>query len=403
MKVKNIFMLFFFLLAALMVGCEDYVREIASPEDRINDELLNSESQADFLIKGVQASISDATDFAIIMSDLLADQLVFSDNADATYPSFDEVDDAEILRDNNSVDTYWENLHTMRFLGDDLADRATNRIDWTDDAKKNETLFWANFAGGYARYLLAVHWGLTENQPGGVINKSEFIPKSEMLVLAREKFAAALAAAPSDYYQRVINTFMAKTYIAENNYSEAATYAQNGMVDGDAPFETLYSTQSDNYLWQQAGVLRTQCTVDPRFQTYIDNEATEANRIQIEAFDEGGNTYYRQLKYPQDISPIALVTWQENELILAEIELLGNSNPNAALTHVNNVRASHGIPDLGAVDRTVLIEERDKELFLTGNRLVDEVRFDIFHNVPGPWRHLPITDREINGNPNLDI
>ena len=45
--------------------------------------------------------------------------------------------------------------------------------------------------------------------------------------------------------------------------------------------------------------------------------------------------------------------------------------------------------------------EREVELFATGARLVDQRRFDLGFDIPGPWRYLPITENERNQNPNL--
>jgi hypothetical protein len=410
MRMKNIFILLVFLLATFFMSCEDYVRSVAPPQDQINDELLNSEDQVDFLIKGVQAEFSDVVEFAVILPDILGDQFFFdTDVPNATFPSFEEIDKAEILRDNNSVDTYWSRVGTLRYLSDDLVDRAMNRISWSSDTKKNEALFWGYLLGGYARFLYAVHWGFHETEPGGVIDGGPFVAQNDMLALAREKFNAALQVAPSDYYTRVVNSLLAKTYIVVNDYTNAATFAQNGMTQGDAPFEALYNDVDDNYVWQQGGRLRTQVVVDPRFEAYITADPNEANRIQIEPIiGNSGNTYWRQIRYPEAGSPIPVMTWQENELMLAEIALLGNNDNATALTHVNNVRQSHGLADLAAIDQNTLIEERDKELFITGNRVIDQNRFNLPFTSPsvttmGPWRYLPIPDREINANDNLSL
>ncbi|MFQ5751351.1 MAG: hypothetical protein ACE5HI_05080, partial [bacterium] len=132
---------------------------------------------------------------------------------------------------------------------------------------------------------------------------------------------------------------------------------------------------------------------------YILADPNEAARVLIEELigNDGVTIFYRQIKYDNFDSPIPLITWQENELMLAELEL----GTQSALDRVNAVRASHGIGPLTALDQTALITERDKELFLTGNRIIDERRFGIFHLPAGKWQYLPITERERNNNPNL--
>ena len=85
----------------------------------------------------------------------------------------------------------------------------------------------------------------------------------------------------------------------------------------------------------------------------------------------------------------------------AELILRGNGSGDA-LGLVNEVRASHGIVPLTSVDLDVIYTERDKELFVTGNHLVDERRFNKWHLPAGTWEYLPVTERERNGNPNIN-
>lgn len=408
--IKYILLMIMVLVPLLVNSCEDYVQNFQSREDLINDDQLNDVNQVNFLITGVQANLSDMVDLMIVMSDNLGDQFWFTTAVpQATYPTFNDIDDCDITTDNNSVDGYFNAAHFLRFMADDLVDRAENRINFSgnEDLKK-EALFWGYFVGGLSRYYLAVHFGIDPTTPGNVIDKSPFIPEADLLAQAREKLQEALTNAPDAYYTRLTYTMIAKTYLAQNNYAQAYNAAINGLVEGDPAFEIPYTDDDDNYVWQQAGALRTQLVVDPRFVAYLTADPAEAARIQLEPIaGNDGNTYYRQIKYPLASSPIPLLTWQENNLILAECAL--NGQDGNALDLINQVRLSHGLSALaGPADMTMLITERDKELFLTGNRVVDMRRLGIPFNNPrlgtnvGPWRVLPITDNERNGNPNLN-
>lgn len=201
------------------------------------------------------------------------------------------------------------------------------------------------------------------------------------------------------------------------------------MEEGDDPLQSLHSLESTNAWYFAAGEGRTQLNVNDRYADYIANVSEEANRIGITSFVEDASgqeiTYY-YANYGRT-SPIDVVTWQEVALMRAEI-LVNDASANVgapgetALTLINNVRASHGIPDFtGTVDMAVILEERDKELFATGQRLLDQLRTDNFHleggtlySVPSspitgnrillvdnPWQHLPITSQERNNNPNI--
>jgi hypothetical protein len=134
-------------------------------------------------------------------------------------------------------------------------------------------------------------------------------------------------------------------------------------------------------------------------------DSTESNRILIESITgTNGQTYYRQAKYLYKESPLTVISWQENELMLAELDLR-DGNDTDALERVNRVRASHGIDPLNSMTMEDLIDERDKEMFVTGIRLVDQRRFDdnynTWHLSPNTWRYLPIPEIERSANPNF--
>jgi len=126
-----------------------------------------------------------------------------------------------------------------------------------------------------------------------------------------------------------------------------------------------------------------------RFKDYVDADPNEANRIKLFTIlgNDGTTIYYMQGKYPDRESPGIMMTWQENNLMLAELSLRGQGGAGDALTLVNEVRASHSIAPLASVTLDILYVERDKELFVTANRLPDERRFNKWHlgiSVPVP-------------------
>ena len=88
--------------------------------------------------------------------------------------------------------------------------------------------------------------------------------------------------------------------------------------------------------------------------------------------------------------------------MLAELAIR-DGDTGAALPLVNSVRAAAGVDALDAVDGLqTIIDERDKQLFAQGIRLVDQRRFNIWHLGGDTWRFLPITESERNDNPNLN-
>ena len=118
-----------------------------------------------------------------------------------------------------------------------------------------------------------------------------------------------------------------------------------------------------------------------------------------------GQSYVRyfQMKYPNADSPISIINWQENHLVLAELALRSESVNVTALDAINAVRSSYGLSSLESVDLDVLIHERDKELFCQGQRLIDQNRFSgnlNWHLPNNTWHYLPIPFEEELNNPN---
>lgn len=407
MKNLTLSLILIFTTFLIFNACEDYVTDIDPLIDVVEDERLTDASQLNFVIKGVQTQYSLVADQISCLSGDLSDELIYSANLKgASFPSFQEIDIGIIELDNNSVDAAYDDLGELRLFADDLI-RRVNEINPQEELK-NQALFIGNLYGGIARTFYAAYFGLNETEGGGIINNGPFIPSADMYDLAVEKFQAAITATTDAYDLKVAHSWLARTYLYMGEYANAATHATQGLVEGDAPFQSLHTVDSDNYWWGFAGAGRCQIGVDFRFKDYIDADPNEANRIIIlptAAIDTNAvapyYTYYRQNMYPEQGSPINTLTWQEMYLIRAELTLRGQS-AGAALDLVNDVRASHGIAPLGSVDLDVIYVERDKELFTTGSRLIDQHRFDRWHLAAGTWQFLPITRAERANNPNVD-
>ncbi len=401
--MKKIFLpLLVFMALLLLVSCNDFVTNIAPLISQVESDRLNQQSQVKFLENGVLARFADTQDNLDVLADGLSDAFFFTfDVPNATFITFQEIDEGNIRIDNNSVGGVLTNLGEMRFFADDMVARM-DKITFTDQEIKREALYIGYLMGGLARYYYATYVGLNPTEGGGVIDAGAFIPSSDMYNLAMEKFQLALQNASTTdggYEARVVNSLMARVELYRENYGQVASFASAGLMQGDPDYSGLHSIEARNYWWVQAGAGRTQWVLDPRFVQYINDDPKEANRLQITSLTgTSGTTYYRQDRYA-DTDPLPLITWQENELMLAEVEIRnGGGDP---LGRINTVRASHGLDPLATADLNTIITERDKELFTTGARLPDERRFGIWHLGAGTWQYFRITEEEINANPNL--
>lgn len=430
--MKYTIKLFLLILIASFaaVSCSDWAGSIDDPIDQITDDALTNEEQVPFLVTGVLARFAQTHDNLSVTVDGLSDALQFDSdgNSLATFPTYAEIDQGDITFDNNSVDGVYTNLNEMRFLADDLI-RRVGEITFEDAAVRENALFNANWVAGLSRYWLGSYFGLTPTAPGAPIDNSPVIPQADLYTQALNYYDEALTYADASQ-AAIVNSLKAELYMMQNDYTSAATVLQGNVLEqGDAPLQSQHNLESTNAWYNAAGQGRTQLNVHQRYADYIASEPTEANRIGITAFDEDASgqviTYY-YANYDRE-SPIDVVTWQEVALMRAEILV---DNPAAdvgapgetALSLVNLVRDSYGIPPIvGPVDLDVILEERDKELFATGQRLLDQLRTDNFHleggtlySVPSssvtgnqvllvdePWQHLPITSQERNNNPEL--
>ncbi|HMB92298.1 MAG TPA: RagB/SusD family nutrient uptake outer membrane protein [Rhodothermales bacterium] len=409
--MKKLLYLCLFLGLLALPACDGFVEGNEPPIDTIGNDLLNDANQVQFQINGVLDMWAETVDDLTVLSDGLSDAFFFDqDVPNATFPTYRDTDNGNFTLDNNSVDGVASSLGEYRLLADTLLTRI-EVIDglgpddggFTDETQdvRQLALYVANLHGGIARYFLGAYFSLNAGddaaaQPGGAINRSALIPQGQLFADAVAKMQAALEFAPSDYERRVANSLIARVHLFNGDYAAAQQAAQAGMMEGDDPFQALYSIQDANSWWGSAGRGRNQFVADFRFADDGDD------RSPVEPLEgNSGTTYYRQILYPEQGSPLTFMSWQENALMLAELAVR-NNNAGTALPLVNAVRAAAGLDALGSVNMDAIIAERDQELFAQGTRLIDQRRFDIFHLPAGTWRYLPITERERNDNPNID-
>jgi starch-binding outer membrane protein, SusD/RagB family len=388
------------LVVLATASCDDYVTNLDPFIDVIEDSELDQPGAVDFLITGVRQTFAFTLDDMFVNVAGLSDEFIFDlRTPTAVFPQFGEINNGYPLLTNFQVQNINTNIGLLRLVADDLL-RRVGEVSGIDPATLSEAELVGNFYGGLARYFGATYLGLQPEMGGAAVDNGPFIPSNELYGLAIQRLEAALPHAGA-HKQRVIHSVIAKAYLYQGDYPAAAAHAAQGLVPGDSPFQALYTSQDANYFDAEAGSQRHQYTAAPRFQDYVDSDPAEAARLPLRAVEGGGITFYVQEKYPAPSSPINLVSWQENHLVLAELIVRGEAVGDAAAL-IDEVRASHGIgPVAGPVTMDVIIEERDKELFLTGARLPDQRRFDLWHLAQDTWRYIPIDQRERDHNPNL--
>jgi hypothetical protein len=445
------FILFFAAVSLLLLpACDSFVENVEEPKESTGSESLNSPVEARFIVQGIQAKWADTHDFITLSASLLSDQFRFGLNSDATFPTYFQLDAGIPERQSNTVDAVAQELGQYRFLADDAVRRFNQEIEFDETATltQNEALFAAHLHGAIARYYYATYIGLNPQQGGGVIERSEFIPSNAMYDSARVKVQQALDVAPDSSSMAFANSVLAKINLYDGQYESsrydaAADVIEDGPVleAGSDPVNVLYSVQEENEWWQNAGISRVQVVAQDSllrqsvaashrtdielraFDGVIENNPDELARVPLvgvtarAGFVEFGSpeaVEAAQNKYPQNTSPIPFINWQEVNLIRAELALRGASNEDP-LALINEVRTSYGLGTLSSLGSNMtermetLAAERDRTLFAQGDRLADQRRLDVlpWHLVDTfqaqeTWRWIPISQAEIDDNPNLN-
>ncbi len=398
MKKRN-FILFGFLIAISVVGCKDFVQGIDPPINVVQDNFLNTENQTKFVVNGVLSQFYDAYGQLSCLGDALSDELVFDKRApNATYTNYQLIDQGNPEIIDVSIEDAELSLGRFRLYADTLVSRV-GKIVYNDSSLRNLALFTGYFYGGIARYLYASYFGLQETKGGGCIDLSAFIPSDAMYDLAIGKITASIPYGTPEQ-QRIAHTMLARIHLIKGEYSSAQSEAALGMISSDADLDAQFSSEAQNFWWITTGAGRVQFVLDQRFHNYLLEDPKESSRLPIVVTPSDTSVVlYVQNKYPQDASPIPFATWQENELIQAEAASRGGDNA-TALIMVNDIRTSHGLDVRTATTIDSIYIERDKELFCTGARIIDERRFGKWH-LPSGWQYLPITQRERTANSHL--
>ncbi|MFA8341955.1 MAG: RagB/SusD family nutrient uptake outer membrane protein [Rhodothermaceae bacterium] len=403
------------ILAMLLIftACEDYVTELDPYIDRIEDSKLNDVTTLETQLNGLHGVVADVASYSGCITDGLSDQLWFEmgKTEGASYQSFHEVETGEMLLDHTQSTDIYNAWQEARKLSEVLIDRINNKMDFSSgqyDELKQRSLFFANFFAAYAHFQLGAHFAKNPTTPGATVNDSPFKPQAEMFADATTWANKALeVAANNEQQKRMVNTFLARLNLVAKDYAKAATHAALGLQEGDAPYISKYKVNvADNYYRVQAGELRDQWGIAQKIVNYVVNDPEEEKRISLMQKTYSGSTYFIQTKYVKDgdnVSPMRLFSWQENNLILAELALRGTTAGNVNEL-VNAVRASHGMTstaNITTIDE--LMVEREKELFCEGHRLTDQLRTGTFHlQSDHLWRYLPIPELEKILNPNFD-
>ena len=385
-------------LALVTGGCKG-VLEVSNEQD-ILDKNLDSPDAVVPIMNGVMGDFALAYANAIDIIGLFGQELQHT----GSFPTWREVETGIGTRPSGTGDQVYQNVSRAIWVADTAAVRFRSFLP---DAEKRFELATVLMWGGFAHFMLADNFCELTFHGGPAVTPEAGYER------ALAAFDDAVKVATAANRVDVLNGSLggrARAKLMLGDYAGARDDAR--LVPQGYRLMALYGNntrENNGVATTTTTLIRREAGVHPRF--YNDPLFKADPRT---SFRDKGDTakgpdptrkFVEQLKYPARDTPIPVFTWQEARLIEAEAELaLGN--PAAAVTLINQVRAASNLPAYaGATDaasvRAQLVYERQAELWLQAQSLVDWRRFNLQFATQPRDECFEIGQLEFDTNPNL--
>lgn len=403
---------------AVVGGCNTQdLLDVKAP-DRVPASTLDNPAQAALMVNSTAADFECAVGSYVLVEAIISDEFGDAQLGAAAWP-YDRRDantqTGGVYGTNpctsNQTPGIYLPLSTARWS----ADTALNKLQgWTDQQVpgKDSLIAKAALYAGFDYTML----GMSMCQASFDLGKP--IDQPAMFAEAEKRFTIAIDQGNKAGASDVVNAALvgrARVRLFQGNLTGAAADAQlvpSGFVfsastgsDDNRRYNRIYAatTQFGDYTVEAGDrALTTEGVPDPR--------AAAAKQTTRAA--DAKSTIWAPTKYTSDASPIPVARYEEAQLILAEAQ--GGAN---AVSIINALRDQYGLPHYsGATDAAsitqLIINERQRTLFVEGFRNYDIERFKIPFNPPagapypnkggtyGNTTCLPLPDIERFNNPN---
>lgn len=402
-----------FLMACLVVtitACKG-ILDVELPT-RVPAGTLDDPALASTLVQGAVADFECAYSNYVAATGLLTDELVESTGFIAWFTW----DQRRILSSDGTLGSgsctsagygLYTPLHTARFQAADAYERIQA---YADDAVPSRTSLLAT-AAAYEGYAITL---LGEGFCSIAIDAGPELTRQQSLAKAEERFSDAIQLATTAGNSAILNmALVGRARVRMDLGKGAEAIADAELVPEGFVYNATYSSVNErrrNQVFVDNQV-NMYVSVDPRFRA-LEVDGVIDSRVPTAYAGRKGNDGATDLwladQYTSDEAPIPIATWNEAQLILAEAK--GGQD---AVDAINRLRDKAGLPLFSSSDATEIAaqvrEERRRELFLTGHRLNDMLRFELpfdtgvnAKGIPyGETTCLPLPDVERSGNPNF--
>lgn len=406
------------VLGAGLTGCD--ILDVENPQAVSPDDLDNPDA-AQEVANGAAATFADAYAYTVAMSELASDAVIWV----SSQTGLERLDRGIWLRANPDIDQSYNLLSVARWTSDNAV---TQLHEVLADPETSSLVAESYFYSGFSLLLLGDHFRAF------TIDGGEPREDTEAYSMAIERFSQAFDIAQAAGNTRLAvaalgararaHQWVGVTTGSAEEYAAALEDAQRALsMDPGFRFTLTFEQPARPNLWWFRMQSERDLGVGRPFRHRTDPVSGQLDpRVSVSDFvgpsSNGRDSVYLQQKYPRAGSTVELVTWEEMQLIVAEVQWR-NGRLGAAADAINAVRAEAGLPEFegesSAEVRDQLIYERSAVFFLEGRRWPDARRFsDEFEDVqilPDPrWssevqsepvlRKWPIPSTESESNPN---
>lgn len=284
----------------------------------------------------------------------------------------------------------YEPLSTARWLADDALARLD---DWGTEQVPNRTDLTAK-AAAVAGYSLTL---LGEGMCSIALDMGPEMMPDEVFAEAEQRFTMAIDAATAAGDDETLNLARVGRARARLNMGAGNDAAADAaLVPEGFSYQFNYSSQDPSTENKLFVLMERElmATVEPAYRNMTFQGQPDPRVQAVDLGLQGPGTQieiWSTPKYPSMDSPVPVATWEEAQLILAEVAL-DNGQLQQTVDIINTLHDRVGLPEFSSDDATEireqLIYERSAELFLEGQHMQDLERFNL-ELIPAPGSPFP--------------
>ena len=369
------------LAAALALAACDSLLDVEAPS-RIPAEALDDPSTATLLLSGAIGDFECAFQSYVVMGGLVGEELVDATQTADRWPYDRRAVDPSDRRYGEFACTalgVYTPLSTARWA----AENALSKLQgWTDEQVAGRAVLVATAAAysGYSHLLLG------EGFCSGVLLDESLeaggeVPRADVLRRAVARFDQAVTGAQAAGNADVLNMALVGRARARLDLGDKAGAAADARLVTASYAKTVtastIASRRENRVVEQNNNSQS-VTIGPSYRSLAFGGVADPR---VRVTDTGrnatdGNRIWVQTKYATLATGVPLATWDEAQLIIAEVE-----GGQSAVNIINMFHTRAGLPAFTSTDAAAIqaqvVEERRRELFLEGQHLGDIIRYNL--------------------------